>query len=77
MADGWAGHPARARFGVDARRTRRAVVGDVGLGRSGFLDPLLRRAEETGCAMVRIVGAESMATVPFAPFVDLLPVSHG
>lgn len=39
--------------------------------------PLLRRAEETGCAMVRIVGAESMATVPFAPFVDLLPVSHG
>lgn len=61
---------AQVRAGVGV-----AILGDVGLGKSALLREVVRRAGQTGSGVVRVVGAESMAAVPFAPFVDLLPTT--
>lgn len=50
-----------------------ALLGPAGVGKSRLLHELGDRAEKTGTPIVRVVAAESTRSIPFAPFVELLP----
>lgn len=50
-----------------------AFLGPSGVGKSRLLHELGDRAERSGMTLVRAVAAESTRSIPFAPFVELLP----
>ncbi len=50
-----------------------AILGPSGVGKSRLLKELVDRAEQGGMAVIRAVASESTRSVPFAPFVGLLP----
>jgi DNA-binding CsgD family transcriptional regulator len=50
-----------------------ALLGTAGVGKSRLLHELGDRAERAGKALVRTVAAASTRSIPFAPFVELLP----
>lgn len=52
-----------------------AILGIAGVGKSRLLDELVERADRTGKAVVRAAAAEATRSIPFAPFIELLPVS--
>ncbi len=50
-----------------------AILGPAGVGKSRLLAELLKEAENTGMSVVRAVASESTRSIPFAPFIELLP----
>lgn len=50
-----------------------AILGPSGVGKSRLLQELVDRAEQGGMAVIRAVASESTRSIPFAPFVELLP----
>jgi DNA-binding NarL/FixJ family response regulator len=50
-----------------------AILGPAGVGKSRLLHELVGRAERSGVAVVATVASQSTRTIPFAPFVELLP----
>ncbi len=50
-----------------------ALLGPAGVGKSRLLHELAGQAEKSGVAVVRAVASETMRTIPFAPFLELLP----
>ncbi len=50
-----------------------ALLGPAGVGKSRLLHELGDKAESTGMPVIRVVAAESTRSIPFAPFVELLP----
>lgn len=52
-----------------------ALVGAAGVGKSRLLHELGVRAERSGKTLVRSVAADSTRSIPFAPFVELLPLT--
>ena len=57
--------PVRSRAGV-------AILGPAGVGKTRLLDELAKR-EGAGRGIVNAVASESTRSIPFAPFVELLP----
>lgn len=56
-----------------ANRTGIALLGPAGVGKSRLLHELAERAELSGMAVVRTAASASTRSIPFGPFVDLLP----
>lgn len=50
-----------------------AILGPAGVGKSRLLHELVGRAENAGTAVIRAVASVSTRSIPFAPFVGLLP----
>lgn len=50
-----------------------AVLGPAGVGKSRLLHELVDRAGQDGMAVIRAVASDSTRSIPFAPFVELLP----
>lgn len=50
-----------------------AILGPSGVGKSRLLHELVDWAEQSGMAVIRAVASESTRSIPFAPFVELLP----
>ena len=60
-------------IGLVEAGTGLALLGQAGVGKSRLLHELGDRAEQSGKAVVRTVATESTRSIPFAPFVELLP----
>ncbi|NNE12564.1 MAG: ATP-binding protein, partial [Ilumatobacter sp.] len=50
-----------------------AILGPAGVGKSRLLHELCDGAERSGAAVVSVVASGTTSTIPFAPFVELLP----
>lgn len=50
-----------------------ALLGPAGVGKSRLLAELAKRAESEGTSVVRAVATETTGSIPFAPFIELLP----
>lgn len=50
-----------------------ALLGDAGVGKSRLLHELTNQVESSGVTVFRGIATESTRSVPFAPFVSLLP----
>jgi DNA-binding CsgD family transcriptional regulator len=50
-----------------------AILGSAGVGKSRMLHEMVDRAGRRGMAVVRAVASNSTRSIPFAPFVELLP----
>jgi DNA-binding CsgD family transcriptional regulator len=50
-----------------------ALLGDAGVGKSRLLHELTNQVESSGVTVFRGIATESTLSVPFAPFVSLLP----
>lgn len=59
--------------GLVDSRTGIALLGPAGVGKSRLLHELADRAEQGGYTVVRTVASVSTRSIPFGPFVDLLP----
>jgi len=52
-----------------------AMLGPAGVGKSRLLHEVIERVGSTGANTVRVSATESLSTIPFAPFVELLPAA--
>lgn len=60
-------------FGLVKGGTGGAILGPAGVGKSRLLHELSDRVRDSGIEVVPVVASESTRSIPFAPFVELLP----
>jgi DNA-binding CsgD family transcriptional regulator/tetratricopeptide (TPR) repeat protein len=51
-----------------------AILGRAGVGKSRLVHEIVELAEHRGTPVVRAVASQSISSIPFAPFVELLPI---